>query len=327
MDAYDQANRLTGATSGGVTSSYSLDGDGKRVSRTNSGTTNSYVYDTTGGLPMLLDDGPRKYVYGPSGVLYEVDKASGRPYVLHTDAQDSVRVITDRLANAVETYSNDAYGNPLITLSASAPNNVASQPLQYTAEPRDPETGGLYLRARIYDPTIGRFAQHDPLGVTSCNLHSPMKLSRYGYVEANPVVLADPTGMSSCLTTTCIPGGPCFTETTDCGDNSIDITSATGKGGAWEDACHHESLQCQNCCQLWLGRGGSRASRERRYDDCKKQCVTCEGFCNEQGPDPSLRCSAVGPHNYECFHWPMYAAPEPGKEPPVDTGTVVALRR
>jgi YD repeat-containing protein len=65
-DAYDQANRLTGATAGGAISSYGFDGDGKRVSRTSGGTTNSYVYDTTGGLPTVLDDGQRKYVYGPS---------------------------------------------------------------------------------------------------------------------------------------------------------------------------------------------------------------------------------------------------------------------
>ncbi|MEA2640347.1 MAG: hypothetical protein QOF51_1741, partial [Chloroflexota bacterium] len=195
--AYGQANRRTGATAGGAISSYGFDRDGKRVSRTSGGTTNSYVYDTTGGLPMLLDDGQRKYVYGPSGVLYEVDKASGSPYVLHTDAQGSVRVITDSLGNVVESYYNDEYGNPLITLSASAPNNVASQPLQYTAEPRDSETGLIYLRARMYDPSLGRFLQRDPKGLTSCDKTRPGSLNMFTYAEDNPLTIGDPTGMQA----------------------------------------------------------------------------------------------------------------------------------
>ncbi|MEA2640771.1 MAG: hypothetical protein QOF51_2165 [Chloroflexota bacterium] len=142
---------------------------------------------------MLLDDGQRKYVYGPSGVLYEVDKSSGSPYVLHTDAQGSVRVITDSAANVVESYYNDEYGNPLITLSASAPNNVASQPRQYTAEPRDSETGFIYLRARMYDPAVGRFLQRDR---AAGNRGSTLSQNRYGYVGDNPLGRSDPSGNS-----------------------------------------------------------------------------------------------------------------------------------
>jgi RHS repeat-associated protein len=188
----DQANRITSATAAGqVIGTYTFDGDGKRVSRTAGGLTNNEVYDTAGGLPMLLDDGQRKYVYGPSGVLYEVDKASGSPYVLHTDAQGSVRVITDSAANVVETYYNDEYGNPLITLSASAPNNAASQPLPYTAEPRDPETGFIYLRARMYDPSMGGFLQRD---TARGSVPVPQSLNRYVYMDNRPLNGTDPTG-------------------------------------------------------------------------------------------------------------------------------------
>jgi RHS repeat-associated protein len=120
-----------------------------------------------------------------------VDKSSGSPYVLHTDAQGSVRVITDSAANVVETYYNDEYGNPLITLSASAPNNVASQPLQYTAEPRDVETGFIYLRARMYDPSLGRFLQRDSYAGTGSR---PLSLNRYVYTENSPLSRSDPGG-------------------------------------------------------------------------------------------------------------------------------------
>ena len=62
--AYDQAHRLTSATVGGTTSTYTYDGDGKRASTTSGATTTRYVYDAAGGLPVLLDDGARKYVWG-----------------------------------------------------------------------------------------------------------------------------------------------------------------------------------------------------------------------------------------------------------------------
>ena len=62
--AHDQANRLTSATIAGTTTQYAYDGDGKRLSTTVGGTTKRYVYDVGGGLPVLLDDGALKYVWG-----------------------------------------------------------------------------------------------------------------------------------------------------------------------------------------------------------------------------------------------------------------------
>lgn len=61
--AYDQANRLTSATVGGVTTTYAYDGDGKRASQTTGGVTTTSVYDVNAGLPVLLDDGTSQYVW------------------------------------------------------------------------------------------------------------------------------------------------------------------------------------------------------------------------------------------------------------------------
>jgi YD repeat-containing protein len=43
--AYDQANRMTTATVGGVATTSAYDGDGRRVSQTTGGVTTNYVYD------------------------------------------------------------------------------------------------------------------------------------------------------------------------------------------------------------------------------------------------------------------------------------------
>ena len=56
-------------------------------------------------------------------------------------------------------------------------------------------TNGLYyLRARYYDPTIGRFLTRDPL---PGSIQHPQSLNAYPYVQNNPVNRMDPTGLFS----------------------------------------------------------------------------------------------------------------------------------
>src|SRR5581483_6882434 len=107
--AYDQANRLKSATLSGATSTYAYEGDGERASKTVGGATTSYVYDAAGGLPMLLDDGTTRYVYG-LGLAYSVDTSANPVRVYHADGLGSVRALTDGSAALQQTYQNDAFG-------------------------------------------------------------------------------------------------------------------------------------------------------------------------------------------------------------------------
>jgi RHS repeat-associated protein len=183
--SYDQANRLTSATVGGTTSQYSYDGDGKRASSTVGATTTRYVYDVNVSLPVLLEDGTRKYVWG-LGLAYAVD-SGGTVEVYHMDGLGSVRAITNAAGSVVQTYQTDEFGIPTQTQGSS------TQRFQYTGEQQDAETGFLYLRARMYDPSIGRFLQRDPLpGVRT----APLSLHRYAYVENDPVNAVDPSGLA-----------------------------------------------------------------------------------------------------------------------------------
>ena len=52
----------------------------------------------------------------------------------------------------------------------------------------DTETGNIYLRARYYDPSVGRFISEDP---------AKAGLNWYAYCENNPVNKIDPTGLDS----------------------------------------------------------------------------------------------------------------------------------
>ncbi|HZT06958.1 MAG TPA: RHS repeat-associated core domain-containing protein [Chloroflexota bacterium] len=184
---YDQANRLVSGTVGGEASAYAYDGDGKRASKTVDGNRTEYVYDVNRALAVVLEDGARKYVWG-LGLAYAEDEETGEIAVYHTDGLGSVRAITNADGAVVQTYRTDEYGVPV------ADSGAIAQPFQYTGEQRDEETGFVYLRARMYEPEIGRFLQRDVRRGTN---FEPQRLNRYAYSVDNPVTISDATGMEA----------------------------------------------------------------------------------------------------------------------------------
>ncbi len=102
----------------------------------------------------------------------------------HSDALGSTRVVTDDAGAPVSAYSYDAYG----AVRAQAGEGRG---LTYTGEQPDTETGMVFLRARTYDPTTGRFLQRD---TEAGRVGDPRTLNRYGYAGGNPLRYTDPTG-------------------------------------------------------------------------------------------------------------------------------------
>jgi RHS repeat-associated protein len=180
--AYDQANRPTTATVAGSTETYVYDGDGTRFTRQLG--TNSpirYVSDINRTLPVTIDDGTRKYVYA-LGLVFDVAGSSVDIY--HTDRLGSVRALTNASGTVTAAYRSDEYG----ILAASS--GSSSQPFGFTGEPRD-ATALTYLRARYYDPSLGRFMSRD----TWHGLQSvPGSLNDYAYLRNDPLSGADPDG-------------------------------------------------------------------------------------------------------------------------------------
>ena len=66
----------------------------------------------------------------------------------------------------------------------------------YTGHLNDTAADLVYMKARYYDPQIGRFYSNDPVGFSVGN---PMMFNRYGYANDNPYRYIDPDGRLSYL--------------------------------------------------------------------------------------------------------------------------------
>jgi len=102
----------------------------------------------------------------------------------------SVRGLSDASGNVVDTYSYDAYGM-LLDKTGSTIN-----PYRYRGEQFDPETDSYYLRARYYQPDVGRFLTTDAV---EGFMTAPLSRHRYLYGEGDPVNSRDPSGNTSLM--------------------------------------------------------------------------------------------------------------------------------
>ena len=93
--------------------------------------------------------------------------------------------LTDTSGYIEHTYRYDAFGNEL------EPDTSDSNPFRYCGEYYDGETGSYYLRARYYDPVVGRFTQQDSY---SGDIAQPLSLNYYAYCYNNPVQHVDRSG-------------------------------------------------------------------------------------------------------------------------------------
>lgn len=188
--AYNAVNRLTQVTSETATVQLSYDGDGNRTSKTTDGLTTIYTYDINGMLPVILLEksttGDTRYVYGLD-LITRVPSNNNINYY-HYDGLGSSRQLTDSSGKITAYYEYSVFGSVRTRIDST--DNI----FMYTGEQLDNDTGLLYLRVRHYDPENGRFTTRDLHPGYSTN---PQSLNRYLYVQNNPILFTDPSGLSS----------------------------------------------------------------------------------------------------------------------------------
>lgn len=196
---YDPLNRLTQVADGSQTTEYIYNGLGQRVGKIEDGVQTNYLVDPNGVLPQVLaetnDTGDliAYYVYDGAGLVAKVTPAN-EYYFYHYDGLGSTVAITDENAQIVNAYAYSPYG--LLGAQETIPNSFTY--VGYFGVMAE-DNGLYYMRARYYDPEVGRFITKDPIGYAG----GDVKL--YVYVLNNPVNLVDPLGLFTIVVSD--PGG------------------------------------------------------------------------------------------------------------------------
>lgn len=189
---WNLASNLTGYTRNESEVSFTYDGAGHRLSRTEGGTTRAYVWNYALGLPSVSEvrenGSPlRYYVHTPSGeLLYSIEETDGTRRFHHYDEAGNTVLLTGDQGNVLAEYAYTAYGRAGGT---GAVDNLFTFHGKYGVME---EPGGelYYMRARYYDAVSQQFISKD--SVSSCH---PRGLNPYQFAYGDPVRFADPLGL------------------------------------------------------------------------------------------------------------------------------------
>ena len=193
--AWDHRNRLlrvehtpaVGITN--VLVEYRYDPLDRRIAETRNGQTRWTYYDGQHPVADYLEDETTPvaiYYYGEGlDELVAIWRRGEGLFWVLSDHLDSVRRLLDLNGNEVARFEYDAFGNPL---AATGTRPDLAGRFGFGSREWDAETGLLYLRARYYDPALGRFISEDPVGYDGGDSNL------YRYALNRPLHLKDPTG-------------------------------------------------------------------------------------------------------------------------------------
>ena len=180
---YDQWNRLSSVTTGETTDTFGYDTHGIRTEKNDiyySVDPNQHVnleYDTS-------DDSVAEIVWGHQPLVRKV--GNNWYYYIYNAHGDVIGLVNDA-GTVVNNYTYDAWGNIL------SETETIENPIKYAGEYYDDELGMYYLRARYYDPKVGRFTSYD---IQEGDIVNPLDMNRYVYCRNNPIKYIDPSGES-----------------------------------------------------------------------------------------------------------------------------------
>lgn len=180
--------QLTQVTAPGYATTYGYDAFGNRVRKTVNGTSTRYVVED-GQVIVELDNTwqpAAKYAYYPGIDRPQSMQRAGKRYYYLEDAQGNVVAVTDSVGTIKNTYEYSPYGEAIST------TETVTNQFRYKGRDWDAEARLYFMRARYYDPLIGRFLSEDPLGLAG-------GINPTSFVGGDPVTFMDPMGMLVCV--------------------------------------------------------------------------------------------------------------------------------
>ena len=135
------------------------------------------------GLGLISSDSENAKTY----YHYVCDEQGSVSHIIRGEDKENGSAVQDKDQDRVlNHYEYDVFGNTI-----SCEERVANR-FRYQREQYDPITRQYYLRARYYNPVIGRFIQEDTYYGDGLNL--------YEYCRNNTITYKDPTGHNICPT-------------------------------------------------------------------------------------------------------------------------------
>ncbi|WP_424681021.1 RHS repeat domain-containing protein [Frateuria sp. YIM B11624] len=174
---YDAFNRMSAA--GGST--YYVNPEGQRLAKAGGAGTTYFAPDVSG--PLLAEYANGAWIdYVWMGGRLIGRQVNGQLEAIHDDQLGRPQVVTNASQEVVWSAQNWPFTRN-VTVSNSVPLNLGF-PGQYY----DAETGLWNNGFRDYDPTLGRYVESDPLGLSG-------GINTYAYAGNNPLGATDPLGL------------------------------------------------------------------------------------------------------------------------------------
>ena len=186
VNHYNALNQLTETLTKNYKVSFTYDAEGLRTGKTVNGEKTIYVWDGDQVVMELSKGGAvqKRYIRGNDLVYADKGENTEKMYYV-TDMHGNVVQLLDESGNVTKTYEYDSFGNEV------KPEKKDENPYRYCGEYYDKETEEVYLRARYYEPSVGRFITRDTYTGES---DEPLSLHLYTYCYNNPVDYLDDSG-------------------------------------------------------------------------------------------------------------------------------------
>ena len=176
---YNEFNEMTSFESNKESKwEYAYLPNGLRYRKSNASNFDRYVWDRNGNIIAEMNGEGNltsKYVRGNKLI-----SKNGNEYFGY-DGHGSVVNISNESGKSIKSYDYDAFG---VELNKDVNDTNL---FRYCGEQYDNETDSIYLRARYYSPSLGRFTTEDPAKDGN---------NWYSYCAGNPVNSWDPSGLA-----------------------------------------------------------------------------------------------------------------------------------
>jgi RHS repeat-associated protein len=167
---------------GGGTNTFTYDGTGRRVTKTDSTGSYSFVYDGE----RIISDGQAVYTRAGDSRLISERRGNSSQWH-HSDGLTSTRTLTSSSQTTTDTFRYDVWGD-----IAERTGNTPT-PHQFVGAlgyEREADSGLTFIGTRYYDPSLGRFLSQDV---------AQWGVNWYVYAANNPASAIDTNGNNPLL--------------------------------------------------------------------------------------------------------------------------------